>query len=126
MKKIFFCCLLILFFLSGCDSKISGNSSLENGRVNYVQAKELIINNGAILVDVRTKEEYDEKHIDGAVLLPVDEIEDEKVKEIVNSKDDFIIVYCKSGVRSSEAASKLNDLGYNNVYNLGAMSNWKE
>ena len=126
MKKILFSCLVIILFLSGCNDSSVSDSVIKKNSVNYVQAKELIINKGAIMVDVRTKEEYDEDHIDGAVLLPVDEINEDKVNEIVKNKDDIMIVYCKSGARSSEAASILNGLGYHNVYNLGAMSNWKE
>ena len=127
MKKILMCFLLIIVFFTGCD----GNSSEEgavgkSGSVNYVQAKELIINSGAIMVDVRTKKEYDEKHIDGAVSLPLDDINEEKVKKITKDKYDVMIVYCKSGARSAKAVEKLNGLGYNNVYDLGAMSNWKE
>lgn len=117
----------MILFLSGCNnSSTSDSTDKNNNNVNYIQAKELIINKGAIMVDVRTKEEYDENHIDGAVLLPVDEINEEKVREIIDSKDDVIIVYCKSGARSSEAVSTLNKLGYHNVYNLGSINNWKE
>ena len=127
MKKVFFCCLIILFFFSGCNS--NANSSKEvgkSGSVNYVQAKELMINSGAVMIDVRTKEEYDEKHINGAISLPVDEINEGSIKKIVDDKYDVIIVYCKSGSRSSKAVTIFNKLGYNNVYDLGAMSNWKE
>ena len=126
MKKIFFCLLLSLIIITGCTANnYSSKESSSNGTISYVEAKEKIINQGAILVDVRTKEEYDEKHIDGAVLLPVDEITKEKVDNIIKTND-IMIVYCKSGARSSQAVTKLNELGYNNVYNLGSMSNWKE
>ncbi|MEE3343093.1 MAG: rhodanese-like domain-containing protein [Bacilli bacterium] len=124
MKRKLICFLFIIILFTGCgsaDDKIS-----DDGKVNYVKAKELIINNGAILVDVRTKEEYADGHIDGAVNLPVDDINEDSVKEVVKDKYDVIIVYCKSGVRSNNAADKLKDLGYNNIYDLGAMSNWKE
>ena len=72
MKKILFSCLVIILFLSGCNDSSVSDSVIKKNSVNYVQAKELIINKGAIMVDVRTKEEYDEDHIDGAVLLPVE------------------------------------------------------
>lgn len=125
MKKIIFCCFIGLIILTGCNKQLS-NGDGDDNTINYVKAKELIINNGAVMVDVRSEEEYNEEHIDGALLLPVDEISDDKVKNIIKSKDDVIIVYCKSGVRSSEAVDKLKGLGYNNVYNFGAMSNWKD
>ena len=120
MKRNFFVLFLCFIFLGGCSS--SNNQVM----VNYVQAKEKIINEGAILLDVRTKEEYDEQHINEAFLLPLDEINADSVSKIVDSKDKVIIVYCRSGNRSHQALELLKSLGYNNVYDLGAMSNWKE
>lgn len=73
----------------------------------------------AIIIDVRTKDEFDEKHIKSAVNIPVDEISSIKEK-----KDKPIIVYCQSGNRSKVAAQKLIDLGYTKVYNLGSIDNW--
>lgn len=123
MKKlliIIFC----IFLLSGCGEAKNTDSS--DGSVNYMEAKEKIINDGAILLDVRTKEEYDEKHIDGASLLPLDTIDIDSISQIVSEKDTPIIVYCRSGNRSKQAREKLIALGYSKVYDLGAMSNWKE
>ncbi len=127
MKRVIVCFLLVIFFLTGCADASSNSSSVSGSKsVNYVKAKELIINNGAIMVDVRTKEEYDDNHIEGAVSLPLDDINEETVKKIVKNKDDAMIVYCKSGVRSAKALEELNNLGYNNVYDLGSINNWKE
>lgn len=103
-----------------------GCASNKESSINYVQAKEKIINEGAILLDVRSTSEYNEEHIGEAVNIPVDEITENSVKSLVNSVDDVIIVYCQNGIRSAEAMKKLNDLGYTRVYDLGAMSNWKE
>ena len=119
--------LIVLFcvcLLSGCGEE--KNTNKDNTTVSYMEAKEKIINDGAILLDVRTEDEYNESHIEGASLLPLDEIEEDKISAIVNSKDIPIIVYCKSGTRSHEALLKLQELGYSKVYDLGAMSNWKE
>ena len=85
-----------------------------------------MINENAILVDVRSEDEYNEGHIDGALLLPVDNINEDSASEVIESKDSTVIVYCRSGNRSSQALQILNDLGYENVYDLGAMSNWEE
>ena len=123
MKKlliIIFC----IFLLSGCGGTKNTDSS--DGSVNYMEAKEKIINDGAILLDVRTKEEYNEKHIDGASLLPLDIIDIDSISQIVSEKDTPIIVYCRSGNRSKQAREKLIALGHSKVYDLGAMSNWKE
>ncbi len=123
MKKLLIITLCI-FLLSGCGETKNTDSS--DGSVNYMEAKEKIINDGAILLDVRTKEEYNEKHIDGASLLPLDKIDIDSISQIVSEKDTPIIVYCRSGNRSQQAREKLIALGYSKVYDLGAMSNWKE
>ena len=123
MKKLLIITLCI-FLLSGCGEAENTDSS--DGSVNYMEAKEKIINDGAILLDVRTKEEYNEKHIDGAILLPLDKIDIDSISQIVSEKDTPIIVYCRSGNRSQQAREKLIALGYSKVYDLGAMSNWKE
>ena len=119
MKKVLMV-FVCLFFLVGCSDEEKKTS------VNYLEAKEKIINENAIMIDVRTEEEYNEKHIDGAVLLSLDEIDKDSIKDIVSNKDDVIILYCKSGNRSSQALEKLTNLGYSEVYDLGAMSNWEE
>ena len=123
MKKLLIITLCI-FLLSGCGEAENTDSS--DGSVNYMEAKEKIINDGAILLDGRTKEEYNEKHIDGASLLPLDKIDIDSISQIVSEKDTPIIVYCRSGNRSQQAREKLIALGYSKVYDLGAMSNWKE
>lgn len=117
MKKV----LLFLFILI-----LAGCASSEETKINYMKAKEFIINNEAILVDVRTEEEYNEKHIEGAVLLTLDDINENNAKDVIGDLDKYIIVYCKSGVRSNEAYNKLKELGYKNVYDLGSIDNWKE
>lgn len=76
-----------------------------------------------IILDVRTKEEYDEGHIENSILIPLDELE-EKVEESIQNKDIAILVYCRSGIRSAEAASLLFDMKYTKVYNLGGIINW--
>ena len=123
MKRIFVISVIIIFCLCGCgtDSKLNSD-----GTIDYVYAKELMINENAILVDVRSEEEYNEGHIDGALLLPVDSINEDSASEVIESKDSTVIVYCRSGNRSSQALQILNDLGHENVYDLGAMSNWEE
>lgn len=120
MKK-FLLILMISTFMIGCSSKNDDNTI-----INYLDAKEKIINEGAVLVDVRTQDEYNQKHIDGAELLPLDMIDENSILDIVDSKDDVIILYCQSGNRSGQALTKLKSLGYKKVYDLGAMSNWEE
>lgn len=72
-----------------------------------------------ILLDARTREEYEEGYIEGAILIPYNEIE-ERHWELNVPKDNEIIVYCTAGVRSKKGAKKLVELGYTNVRNMGA------
>lgn len=119
MKKfLIICCCL--FFLVGC------NDSTDDRSINYMDAKEKIINENALLVDVRTEEEYNADHIEGAVLFTLDDISADTAEDIIKNKNDVVIVYCQSGNRSNQALDLLVNLGYTEVYDLGAMSNWKE
>ncbi len=72
------------------------------------------------MLDVRTQEEYDAGHIDGARLLPYDAITAES-PGLPTDKNAVVIVYCRSGSRSGAAASTLSDLGYTRIYNLGGL-----
>lgn len=78
---------------------------------------EKFLKEGAILVDVRSPQEYREGHLEGAILIPEYEITS-KHSKIFKSKDETIILYCSSGLRSKKAQRKLEKLGYTNVYNL--------
>ena len=75
-----------------------------------------------ILLDVRTQEEYDEEHIPGAVCLPNEMIAADMPFPF--SKDAEILVYCRSGRRSAEAAKKLRDMGFTNVSDFGGIIDW--
>lgn len=123
MKIIRNCSIVLvsLLLLCGCGTKEEAKNKILSGK----EAKVEVINNSALLVDVRSSEEYAEEHLGGAVSLPLDEIES-LAETRIPSKDKIVIVYCASGKRSKEAQEKLKDLGYKTVYNLGAMSNWYE
>jgi len=117
MKKIVI--LLITLCLCGCSNSIS-----KTGVITYEDALNLI-EKDAILVDVRTESEYNEEHIDNAILMPLDTINESTSNNIIDSKNKIVIVYCKSGNRSKQAQEILNQLGYANVYNLGSIYNWQ-
>ena len=74
-------------------------------------------NEGAIVIDVRSPQEYREGHIDGAISIPEYEIK-KKIENIVLDKDKNIVVYCSSGGRSKKAQKVLKKLGYQKVYKL--------
>ncbi len=79
-------------------------------------------NEAAILLDVRTQEEYDQGHIPGAVCLPNEDILPDL--PIPFDKDAEILVYCHSGRRSAEAAEKLSAMGCTNVADFGGIQDW--
>ena len=78
---------------------------------------------GYIILDVRTPEEFADKHITGAVNIPNETIGTEEIPELPN-KDQLILVYCRSGNRSKQASEKLADMGYTNVVEFGGINSW--
>jgi len=76
-----------------------------------------------ILIDVRTPEEYAGGHIAKSINIPI-QIFEEEIKAKNYSKDSFIVVYCKSGVRSKKAAQILDSLRFTNTYTLGGIIDW--
>ena len=76
-----------------------------------------------IILDVRTQEEFDEKHIPGAILIPHTEIEAEAAEKLPN-KDQLILVYCRSGNRSKTASEALEKLGYTCIREFGGINTW--
>ena len=127
MKKILAILILIITctaILYGCTS--GGENKMENSyeQITPAKAKEIMDNeNGYVILDVRTQEEYDEAHIDGAILIPDYEIA-AKAESILKDKNQLILVYCRSGRRSKNAADKLVSLGYTNVKEFGGIIDW--
>ena len=76
-----------------------------------------------IILDVRTIEEFNESHIDGAILIPDYEI-NEKAEETLTDKNQLILVYCRSGRRSKLASAQLAKMGYTNVKEFGGIIDW--
>ena len=75
---------------------------------------------GAVLLDVRTPQEYREGHIPGSQNVPLQQLD--KVEEVTENKDTILYVYCHSGARSRQAVSLLNHMGYPNVHNIGGIA----
>lgn len=87
------------------------------------EAKERMDASEVIVLDVRTKEEYEESHIPNAVLIPNETIADKELEQLPD-KEAVILVYCRSGRRSAQAAEKLLQLGYQNIYDFGGIIDW--
>ena len=136
MKRIIAALLLNVTFLAACGNGASSGSHVQPSetastdtepayrRISAEDAYRMMLDtDGYILLDVRSHEEYDVEHIDGAVLIPVDEIGDRAEDELMD-KSAVILLYCRSGRRSAAAAHELVGLGYTNVYDFGGIIDW--
>lgn len=92
-------------------------------KISAEEAKKIMDEQSAVIVDVRTQEEYDEGHIEDAVLIPVDTIAKDAEK-VLTDESAVILVYCRSGNRSKTASEALINLGYRNVYDFGGIIDW--
>ncbi|MCJ7691586.1 MAG: rhodanese-like domain-containing protein [Clostridiaceae bacterium] len=125
--------ILMIGAFSGCSNKNIENKNEVTNKQNEITFKNITPEEAKkrldsekeiILLDVRTKEEYETGHIEKSILMPVDTLEAEVGKNIVD-KEAIIFVYCRSGNRSAAAANILVELGYKNVHNLvGGITNW--
>ena len=131
MKQFFLLAALICFGVAAlklCTARMRSNYSGGEQRkcaalLSAEEAKErLEANPAVILLDVRSQEEYDGGHIPGAACFPNEDILPEF--PLPFEKDAEILVYCRSGRRSAEAAEKLKHMGYTNVADLGGIVNW--
>ena len=111
MKKILFM-LIIVLFICGC------NNNVEKNIINMEEIRNIMSNSEYLIIDVRSKEEYDEIHIKDAINIPYNEIN----KSVDIDKNKILFVYCKSGNRSKIAYETLSKLGYT-VYDLGSIDN---
>ena len=146
MNKLIYGAVLVtaLAVLAGCSAGPAKTEKTEKGtestmadgktevvaeeKAEYIKitaqdAKNRIDEGGVTVVDVRTLDEYEEGHIAGAVVVPVESIGEELPKELPDL-DAVLLVHCRSGVRSKAASEKLIDLGYKNVYDFGGIKDW--
>lgn len=120
MKRQFWAAMLCLCMalLTACSGKAGWETiSPEEAKSLMEQETEYV------LLDVRTQEEYDAGHIQGAILLPDTEVE-EQAETVLGDRQQLILVYCRSGRRSAASAEMLAKLGYTNVKDFGGIINW--
>ncbi|MBN2353230.1 MAG: rhodanese-like domain-containing protein [Spirochaetales bacterium] len=110
----------VLGFLSCVRQSVSGEPALSSAELQLLLKEKPP---GFHLIDVRTPEEYTAGHIPGAVNIPIDVI---AWNPPAAEKGERIVVYCRSGARSGRARQTLLDLGFTDVVNFGAVSNWKD
>ena len=120
MKKLLSLILLPLL-LTGC----SAQQSLRYQQISQQDAKNLMdAYPDYVVLDVREQHEYDAGHIPGAVLLPLGSITKESAAAVIPTSTCPVMVYCRSGNRSKQAAEILCDLGYLNVMEFGGITTW--
>ncbi|KGK98367.1 hypothetical protein LI82_11715 [Methanococcoides methylutens] len=121
--------LVISCFILGCAKPATSDQVVEVDRtagytdVSVQEAKKMIDSGEVFLLDVRTVNEFETEHIEGAVNINVNEL-GSRLDEV--SRDETILVYCRTGARSVTASNILVDAGYADVYNmLGGINKWK-
>lgn len=122
MKKILY--ILIIILLISCGSVNNQNEITVNKITSDQALEDFNSKKGYIIVDVRTRQEFDEAHIPGAINIPNEEIIDRK-PELLPDLNQDIYIYCRSGNRSNQAAIKLIRMGYTNIYDFGGIIDWK-
>ena len=131
LLKTIFTVFALSVIVTGCVSSTETPAAAAGDadkRAEYIKispekAREMMNHGGAVILDVRTKDEYNEAHISGAVLLPVDNVK-LLAQTVLPDKAAVILVYCRSGNRSERAARMLLDMGYTSVYDFGGIQNW--
>ena len=120
--------MAVILLLTACSSGgqvMDGEDMVRSyTQISQEEAKQMMEQDGTqIIVDVRTKEEYDSGHIPGAICIPNESIGTEQPEELPDL-DQIILVYCRSGNRSKQAAQKLFSMGYTNIYEFGGIIDW--
>ena len=123
MKKLLI--LALSLFLAGCMVTKTSETSSSYKTISSTEAQQMIEDNkDALILDVRTVAEYESGHIPNAVNLSNEDIQAGKVDSL-KDKSQLIMVYCRSGNRSRQAAQKLAELGYTNVVDFGGIQSWQ-
>lgn len=117
MKKFLLFLLTPLLLLFGC-----AKAEPAFQRISMAEAEKLMGTEGVLLLDVRTQKEYKAGHIPGAICVPVESIS--APPEELPDKAQTILVYCRSGRRSVQAAEKLAALGYTGIIEIGGIQSW--
>lgn len=122
------CAITVLYsivMLAISENKGANDVMKTYEQISQIEAKNIMDTElDFIILDVRTEEEFEEGHIENAILIPDYEIAT-KAEEILLDKNQLILVYCRSGNRSKNASQVLVDLGYTNVKEFGGIIDWE-
>ncbi len=109
---------LLMTICAGCSSAGSYKTINATDAVKMMET-----GNNYLIVDVRTQEEYDKKHIPGALLVPIADLREGKFDKLPD-KNQTLFVYCWTGRRAEDSAKILAENGYTKVYNFGGLVEW--
>ena len=122
MKRILKHILLLMSIMSAISVACLAKDTYT--QISQEEASKMMeLDDGHIIVDVRRQDEYDEGHIPGAICIPNESIGCDS-PEALPDYDQIILIYCRSGRRSKEAAGKLAGMGYTNIYEFGGILDW--
>lgn len=131
-NKILFAALTLVIFLCSCGENVAEKNKTDDSTkketaymtITAEEAKEFMDSTeDYVLLDVREEDEFAEGHLEGAILIPYESIE-ERAEEELPDKQQTILVYCRSGRRSAIAAESLANLGYEDVRDFGGILDW--
>ena len=114
--------LFLFLLVAGCAAPAESEASYRQVSMDEAIAM-MEEKNNYIILDVRTPEEFAEKHIPDAINIPNETIGTEEIPELPD-KEQLILVYCRSGNRSKQASEKLVRLGYTNIVEFGGINDW--
>ena len=128
MKKVIIILIILVVIIGGVIMLNKNTEKESTNQIQYVSMDEITTimeeNTNYIILDARTIEEYNEGHIPNAICIPNETI-DETVTEQLPNKEQLILIYCRSGNRSKQAALKLQQLGYTNLVEFGGIIDWE-
>lgn len=123
-KIIIFISIIVVIVIGIVIFISSGNKEAVYQKISAQEAKEIIDEKDDIIIlDVRTLAEFNNGHIEGAICLPNEAITNQTLEQLPDKKQE-ILIYCRSGNRSEQAARKLLKLGYQNVKDFGGIIDW--
>lgn len=126
--RLISCISALALFLSlsacACDESGEGISQNEPISISAEEAHSLISSDRTLVLDVRGEEEFRAEHIPNAINIPLDCLDEASISSVVSCSTEPIYVYCRTGVRSANAADRLAKWGYTKVYDFGGIEDW--
>ena len=124
MQNMLLILLLPILLLTGCAAASNPTEANTYRQITMTEAVKMMEKEANyVLLDVRTEQEFAAGHIPGAILVPNETIGMQEIP-LLPDKDQLIMVYCRSGNRSKQASSKLVQLGYTNIIEIGGINSW--